>query len=66
MINFEGDQIISSGKLVTGVQAKVMDIVTGECLGPNKSGFILVKSNYLMKGYIAPKSELVSYGKKQP
>ncbi|XP_059485149.1 uncharacterized protein LOC132202323 [Neocloeon triangulifer] len=49
----DGDQWVSSGKLTHGMLAKVVDVNTGESLGPGKRGEIRVKSAQVMKGYLS-------------
>ncbi|XP_051164103.1 uncharacterized protein LOC127283351 isoform X2 [Leptopilina boulardi] len=41
----------SCGYLYPNMSMKIIDIKSGEILGPNKSGEICFKSQYLMKGY---------------
>jgi len=40
------------GRPIPGVQAKVVDLETGEDLGPEKSGMLLIKGPNVMKGYL--------------
>lgn len=40
------------GRPVAGVRAKVVDVDTGEELGPNQQGLLLVTGPNLMKGYL--------------
>ncbi len=40
------------GLPIRGVQAKVVDLETGEDLGPDKSGMLLIKGPNVMKGYL--------------
>jgi len=40
------------GRPIPGVQVKVVDLETGEDLGPRKSGMLLVKGPNVMKGYL--------------
>ncbi|CAB3366154.1 Hypothetical predicted protein [Cloeon dipterum] len=48
----QGEMCVSSGKLVPYVEARVVDVDTGEFQGPNKRGEICVKSPMTMKGYL--------------
>lgn len=41
----------SEGTVVPEVQLKIIDIKTGEALGPNKSGELCVNSPCMMTGY---------------
>ncbi|XP_043502062.1 4-coumarate--CoA ligase 1-like [Polistes fuscatus] len=41
----------SVGTVITNVQVKIIDLKTGESLGPNKTGEILTKSMTIMNGY---------------
>jgi acyl-[acyl-carrier-protein]-phospholipid O-acyltransferase / long-chain-fatty-acid--[acyl-carrier-protein] ligase len=41
----------SVGRTLPGISAKVVDLDTGEDLGPNKSGMLLVAGPNVMKGY---------------
>jgi acyl-[acyl-carrier-protein]-phospholipid O-acyltransferase/long-chain-fatty-acid--[acyl-carrier-protein] ligase len=41
------------GRPIPGVQAKVVDLETGEDLGREKSGMLLIKGPNVMKGYLA-------------
>ncbi|XP_059469212.1 luciferin 4-monooxygenase-like [Neocloeon triangulifer] len=52
----EGEQWVSTGKLTPGVRAKIVDINTGESLGPGKKGEIKIQSIMLMKGYLSKDS----------
>jgi len=40
------------GQPIPGVQAKVVDLQTGQDLGPDKSGMLLIKGPNVMKGYL--------------
>jgi len=40
------------GRPIRGVQAKVVDLETGNDLGPDKSGMLLIKGPNVMKGYL--------------
>ncbi|MGQ9576356.1 MAG: AMP-binding protein [Thermoguttaceae bacterium] len=40
------------GRPLSGIQAKVVDLQTGQDLGPNKSGMLMVKGPNVMKGYL--------------
>jgi acyl-[acyl-carrier-protein]-phospholipid O-acyltransferase/long-chain-fatty-acid--[acyl-carrier-protein] ligase len=40
------------GRPISGVQVKVVDLETGEDLGPDQSGMLLVKGPNVMKGYL--------------
>jgi len=40
------------GRPLPGIHAKVVNLDTGEDLGPNKSGMLLVKGPNVMKGYL--------------
>ncbi|XP_011877564.1 PREDICTED: probable 4-coumarate--CoA ligase 3 [Vollenhovia emeryi] len=46
-----GDKMGSVGYVVKNTQLKVIDVDTGEKLGPNKIGELLWKSPYIMTGY---------------
>jgi long-subunit acyl-CoA synthetase (AMP-forming) len=52
---------VSSGKLLPGVEAKIIDVNTKQCLGPNKAGHIHIKSPYLMKGYVSLNPDSVTH-----
>ncbi|XP_059477781.1 uncharacterized protein LOC132198053 [Neocloeon triangulifer] len=53
-----GDELcVSSGKIAPTVQVKIVDVSSGECLGPCKRGQILVKSLTTMKGYLTNNSD---------
>ncbi|KAL6257671.1 hypothetical protein P5V15_011250 [Pogonomyrmex californicus] len=47
----EGDKLGSVGYVLKNVQLKVIDIDTGNTLGPNKVGELLWKSPYMLTGY---------------
>jgi len=47
----------SIGLPIGGVEVKIVDVNTGEKLGPNQEGKILVKGELLMKGYFNDKQE---------
>lgn len=47
----EGVKEGTVGRPLPGVSAKVVDLETGEDLGPNKSGMLLIKGPNVMKGY---------------
>ncbi|XP_068691723.1 uncharacterized protein [Montipora foliosa] len=42
----------SSGTVLPNLQAKVVDVQTGEPLGPNQSGEVCIKGPGVMKGYL--------------
>lgn len=42
----------SSGYVCRGVNLKIVDLKTGEALGPNQRGEVWVKTPYLMTGYL--------------
>ncbi|MBN2216303.1 MAG: MFS transporter [Pirellulales bacterium] len=42
----------SAGKPLPGISAKIVDLETGEDLGPNRSGMLLVTGPNVMKGYL--------------
>lgn len=44
-------KIGSCGRGVCSTWSKVIDIKTGDTLGPNKTGELLVKGPQIMKGY---------------
>ncbi|XP_060520749.1 luciferin 4-monooxygenase-like isoform X2 [Cylas formicarius] len=44
-------KVLSSGKVLSDVEVKIVDIEKRAVLGPNHQGEILVRSPYLMKGY---------------
>ncbi len=44
-------RLCTIGKPLDGVEAKVIDIVTGENVGINQAGELCIKTVYLMKGY---------------
>jgi acyl-CoA synthetase (AMP-forming)/AMP-acid ligase II len=46
------DKVGSIGPVVPGTECKVIDIVTGETLGPGVDGEILVRGPQVMKGYL--------------
>ncbi|XP_030750877.1 luciferin 4-monooxygenase-like [Sitophilus oryzae] len=45
------NKIESSGTLLPGVELKIVDLTTGQLLGPNQEGEIRVRSPSLMSGY---------------
>lgn len=47
----------SVGKLVAGVDGKIIDYHTKETLGPNKAGEIYMRCSRIMKGYVNNVSE---------
>lgn len=55
----KGEMCVSSGKLLPSVEAKIVDVNSGECLGPHKAGHIHVRSPNLMKGYVSLNPESV-------
>ncbi|XP_059485961.1 luciferin 4-monooxygenase-like isoform X1 [Neocloeon triangulifer] len=48
----QGEISVSSGKLSPYVQAKIVDVSSGNLLGPNERGLIYVRAPTLMKGYL--------------
>ncbi len=44
-------RLCTIGKPLDGVEAKVIDIITGENIGINQAGELCIKTVYLMKGY---------------
>ncbi|XP_059485964.1 uncharacterized protein LOC132202793 [Neocloeon triangulifer] len=48
----QGEFCVSSGKLAPYVQAKVVDVSSGELLGANERGIFYFKMPMLMKGYL--------------
>ena len=49
----EGVKEGTVGRPLPGIAAKVIDLDTGEDLGPNRTGMLLVKGPNVMKGYLA-------------
>ncbi|XP_065331960.1 uncharacterized protein LOC135934273 [Cloeon dipterum] len=54
----QGELCVTSGKLVPYVVAKILDVNTGNTLGPNERGELYVKSPMLMKGYLREGHEM--------
>lgn len=48
----EGYPLGSIGKVIPGTEVKVTDIVSGEALGPNEEGELLIRGPQIMKGYL--------------
>ena len=48
----QGAKIGSIGHPISRTQAKVVDVETGEALGPNQTGELCVKGPQMMKGYL--------------
>ncbi|RZC43009.1 AMP-binding domain containing protein [Asbolus verrucosus] len=48
---FTTKKVGSSGKLIAGISAKIVDLETHKLLGPNEIGEICIKSPTIMKGY---------------
>jgi acyl-[acyl-carrier-protein]-phospholipid O-acyltransferase/long-chain-fatty-acid--[acyl-carrier-protein] ligase len=51
------NKIGTIGKPIPGVRVKVVDLDTGEDLGPGKSGMLLVSGHNVMKGYLGQPEE---------
>ncbi len=49
----EGVKEGTVGRPLPGISAKVIDLDSGEDLGPNRTGMLLVKGPNVMKGYLA-------------
>jgi len=49
-----GDDVVvgSVGKAVPNSEIKIVDIKTGEALGPNQTGEVVIKGPHIMKGYL--------------
>ncbi|CAB3361722.1 Hypothetical predicted protein [Cloeon dipterum] len=52
----EGEWWASTGKLTPFVKAMIVDLTTGESLGPNKKGEVKILSPMTMKGYLSKDS----------
>ena len=48
----QGAKIGSIGHPISRTQAKIVDVETGEALGPNQTGELCVKGPQMMKGYL--------------
>jgi len=48
----QGNRIGSVGQPMAGISAKIVDLETGENLGTDKSGMLLIKGPNVMKGYL--------------
>lgn len=53
----EVNKIGTIGKPISGVRVKVVDLETGEDLGPGRSGMLLVTGHNVMKGYLGQPEE---------
>ncbi|XP_059478323.1 uncharacterized protein LOC132198349 [Neocloeon triangulifer] len=53
----DGERMVTSGFLFPLVEAKIIDLETGDLLGKNKLGLLFVRSLQLTKGYLVKDSE---------
>lgn len=57
-VNYPGVHKLGSiGKVIPGVQVRIVDINTDKILGPNQEGKILVKGDNVMEGYLGDLEE---------
>ncbi|XP_050308703.1 uncharacterized protein LOC126745059 [Anthonomus grandis grandis] len=54
------EKLLASGKVVADVEVKIVNVETKELLPPHKTGEILVRSPYMMKGYHPNCTELIA------
>ncbi|XP_044743686.1 4-coumarate--CoA ligase-like [Chrysoperla carnea] len=50
-VNSPKSKLGSIGQVYSGTEVKVVDLVTGETLGPDKAGELLIRGPQVMKGY---------------
>ncbi|XP_059478324.1 uncharacterized protein LOC132198350 [Neocloeon triangulifer] len=53
----DGERMVSSGVLLPLIEAKIIDLQTGEVLRKNQSGRLLIRSSQLTKGYLRKGNE---------
>ncbi|XP_071453165.1 uncharacterized protein [Hetaerina americana] len=58
LLEVDGEVYVSCGQLYPLVEAKILDVESGNALGSGSKGRILVRSPYIMKGYIKSASPL--------
>jgi len=57
-VNYPGNHKMGSiGKVIPGVQVRIVDVNTDKILGPNQEGKILVKGDNVMEGYLGDLEE---------
>ncbi|XP_046395548.1 4-coumarate-CoA ligase 1-like [Ischnura elegans] len=52
VVEFENENHVSCGLLLTFVEAKILDVSSGKPLGKMKKGKLMVRSPYVFKGYL--------------